>query len=66
MASDIQTEFLCRCGKQKGWIGEGITTNPCPSCGRVYVGREQLNKHTGITEILADEVLFDNNAPTPR
>jgi len=32
------SEFTCKCGKQKGWIIEGKGTQPCPECGRRYIG----------------------------
>ena len=32
------SEFICKCKKQKGWITEGKETDPCPMCGRVYIG----------------------------
>ena len=38
MASDLSSEFECKCG-QEGWIGDGERTEPCPRCGRVYEGR---------------------------
>lgn len=41
----VSSEFTCKCGKQKGWITEGKTTQPCPECGRIYRGeydRENL------------------------
>ena len=32
----IQAEFLCKCGRMKGWHKVGVYTLPCPECGRVY------------------------------
>lgn len=32
-------QFLCKCGKQKGWVTENEETNPCPNCGRKYRGK---------------------------
>lgn len=33
-------EFLCKCGKQRGWISDGEETLfPCPECGRKYEGK---------------------------
>ncbi len=52
-----QSEFLCKCKKQKGWIGEGQTTKPCPSCGRVYTGKYIKKKY----RIEADEVKMNTN-----
>lgn len=34
----ISQEFDCLCGKSKGWITEGEKTQPCPHCGKVYLG----------------------------
>jgi len=50
----IASEFTCVCGKQKGWISNGKSTAPCPSCGRVYIGAERVDDR-GITEIYAIE-----------
>lgn len=32
-------QFICRCGKYRGWLTEGERTSPCPDCGRVYKGK---------------------------
>ena len=40
------SEFMCKCGKQKGWITEGQQTLPCPECGRLYVGYYDKKKLT--------------------
>ena len=40
------TEFVCDCGKTKGWITEDGYTKPCPECGRVYKGKYDPNKLT--------------------
>lgn len=46
------SEFLCKCGKQKGWITEGEETLPCPNCGRVYLGYyDRENLTVGAKEI---------------
>ena len=50
-----QTEFTCKCGKQKGWIGNGDVTDPCPECGRSYHGFEKVDRN-GVTQILAKEI----------
>ncbi len=42
----ISTEMLCKCKKQKCWIEEGKKTDPCPSCGRVYIGKYNRKKLT--------------------
>ena len=35
----VQTEFTCKCGKMKNWIGDGEENEePCPVCGRKYKG----------------------------
>ena len=32
--------FICKCGKQEGWITDGEEhPNPCPNCGRRYRGQ---------------------------
>lgn len=36
--SNTSSEFICKCGKMKGWITEGKETEPCPECGRIYLG----------------------------
>lgn len=38
--------FVCKCGEQGGWITEGRETKPCPSCGRIYVGKYNRKKLT--------------------
>lgn len=38
LADETSYEFTCKCGKQKGWITENKTTQPCPNCGRKYIG----------------------------
>ena len=41
------TEFLCKCGKLKGWITDGETKKiPCPACGRIYKGVYNKNNLT--------------------
>ena len=36
----VSTEFICRCGKKKGWITDGEEKKePCPECGRRYFGQ---------------------------
>jgi len=35
MANSV--EFKCKCGNS-GWVTENEETNPCPYCGRVYIG----------------------------
>ena len=40
------SEFICKCGKQKGWIIEGAKTQPCYNCGRVYIGFYNSEKLT--------------------
>lgn len=42
----IGREFLCECKKQKGWISENQETEPCPNCGRKYIGRYNGEKLT--------------------
>jgi len=64
MACDFSTEFLCKCGKQKGWITGEQTTLPCTSCGRSYTGFVRINRRSGITELHAEEVLSTNRQPT--
>jgi len=35
----IGTSFVCKCGKQAGWVEDGKEhPNPCPVCGRRYRG----------------------------
>ena len=38
LAGETSSEFTCKCGKQKGWITENKITQPCPECGRKYIG----------------------------
>ena len=40
-----QSEFICKCEKQKGWITDGQITLPCPECGRVYKGVYDIKKY---------------------
>lgn len=36
----VSQETVCKCGKMKFWLTEGkITKDPCPVCGRKYVGK---------------------------
>jgi len=35
-ASITSTEFTCECGKHKAWISEGVISDGCPACGRMY------------------------------
>ena len=35
---ETSSELLCKCGKQKVWIIENKETQPCPECGRKYIG----------------------------
>lgn len=38
--SENSAETFCKCGKIKFWLTEGkITKEPCPHCGRKYLGR---------------------------
>ena len=37
------SEFICECGKRKSWVTEDKQTEPCPECGRVYVGKYNPN-----------------------
>jgi len=51
-ASQVSSEFLCKCKKQKGWITEGEYTMPCPNCGRKYFGYyDRKNSTIGAKEI---------------
>jgi hypothetical protein len=35
-----QAQITCKCGKQMYWLAENtFTKEPCPSCGRRYVGK---------------------------
>ena len=50
--TDVSSEFLCKCKKQKGWITEGEYTMPCPNCGRKYFGYyDRKNSTIGAKEI---------------
>ncbi len=40
------TEFICKCGNQKGWIADGEVKIPCPKCGRIYKGVHNNKKYT--------------------
>jgi hypothetical protein len=46
---EVQQEFTCLCGKMRCWVSEGKRTDPCPQCGRRYLGRydSKMNKITG-------------------
>ena len=32
-------EFICECGKYKGWITDSKLTVACPNCANVYRGK---------------------------
>lgn len=49
----VQASFEC-CGNV-GWIMEGTKLPPCPTCGKVWIGRETRDKR-GVTVIHAEEV----------
>ncbi len=49
------TEFICPCGKAKGWLTEGVETKPCPCCGKVWVGVYD-HKNLTIKPVLTNEV----------
>ena len=58
---DIDAEFKCKCG-QKGWISDGYTTEPCPNCGRKYIGKYNSKKYTieAIEKRNKKENLYEN------
>ena len=31
-------QFICSCGKYRGWVTEGEQTLPCPDCKKSYKG----------------------------
>ena len=37
--SKTSVNFICKCGMQQGWIIDGEITQPCPKCGRKYIGK---------------------------
>jgi len=41
----MEPQFVCKCGKQKGWLHHGTITLPCPHCGRKYIGCFSARKH---------------------
>ena len=43
----ISSQITCKCGKQSYWIVENkFTKDPCPNCGRIYVGKYSRKKLT--------------------
>lgn len=46
----VSASFICKCGKQGGYIAEGETKKPCPSCGRVYRGEYSQKKTNHFTD----------------
>jgi hypothetical protein len=61
----ISTEFVCKCGKLRGWITEGEKTmTPCPECGREYEGKYNRKKLTiEAVEIKATKPFLPYRAP---
>lgn len=55
MLAEVATSFMCKCGRQQGWISADKYTSPCPDCGRVYHGIEKRDRR-GVTNILPVEV----------
>ena len=44
--SNNSAEFICKCKKTKSWITENKISNPCPNCGRHYIGKYSRKKLT--------------------
>jgi len=38
LEGETSSEFICECGKQKGWITENQKMPPCSEYGRGYFG----------------------------
>ena len=36
--------YICECGKFDVWLHDGEWTNPCPNCGRRYLGKYSRKK----------------------
>lgn len=53
--SRIATEFKCKCHKYKAWISIGDISDPCPNCGRQYVGRYDKKMIGVVAENMSDE-----------
>lgn len=40
MPLNVSSQIKCKCGRQMYWIVDGEhTKEPCPNCGRIYVGK---------------------------
>jgi len=42
--STVSQEFICKCGKKKGFVSDGVITSACPICGRIYIGKYNRRK----------------------
>ena len=53
--SGISSEVTCLCKKTKHWVSDNKISEPCPNCGRIYVGKEIIDSR-GVTKIVAIRV----------
>jgi hypothetical protein len=41
-----EVQFTCACEKGVGWIAKDRLTEPCPYCGRMYIGKYNPKTYT--------------------